>query len=156
MKICSPKSYRVDREFNIEVAFLATAVSLLAACTQHLTGLPGQVTLTYSGKSETEFFFALENRTPQAIRLSASEGFWWSRVVPEGAYLDCTADDSSNEGSIGPYSTNREIITVPSERRIELRVERRDYGAPRFRNGPCEFTVTLENDMEIRSNKFKP
>lgn len=120
-------------------------------------GPPGQVTLSYSGASDSEFIFVLDNRSAQEIFLSVSKSFW-SGVKPWGS-VGCLAKDSSYEANNWPPldgGNHREIINVPPEGRLQLRVDKGDFAAPRYRAGPCGLVLQTENHVIIRSNDFKP
>jgi hypothetical protein len=137
---------------------LATAVNLLAACKpSEPIGPPGQVTLSYSGASDSEFLFVLENRSAQEILLPVSKSFW-SGVKPWGSGLGCLAEDSSYVSSIWPSfdgRERREIVKVSPEGRLQLEVDKGEFSAPRYR-GPCHVVLTMQNDTTIQSNNFKP
>jgi hypothetical protein len=142
---------------SLRICLLAMAVTLLAACKPpEPLGPPGQVTLIYSGDSESEFLFVLENRSVQEILLPASKSFW--SVKPYHSVLGCLAEDSSYESSIWPAldgGERREIIKVPPEGRVRLSVDKGDFAMPRYRRGQCDVRLLLENHTSIELKNFK-
>jgi hypothetical protein len=142
---------------SLRICLLAMAVTLLAACRpSEPLGPPGQVTLIYSGESESELFFVLENRSAQEILLPASKSFL--SVKPYHSALGCLADDSSYESSIWPGldgGERREIIRVPPDGQVRLSMDKGNFALPRYRRGPCDVRLLLENHTAIELKNFK-
>jgi hypothetical protein len=139
------------------LSLLAT-FGLLAACkSASPIGPPGRITLNYIGRSDSEYFFVLENRTAQDVSLPVVKSLW-SGAKPWGSGLGCLNSDSSYESSIWPAldgSERRELVKVRSEERLSLKMDKDDLGTSRH-SGPCTLAIWLESHEEIRSQEFKP
>jgi hypothetical protein len=137
---------------------LIAALGLQVACKPATPiGPPGEVTLSYVGQSDPEYFFVLENRTTKDISLSVAKSIW-SGSKPWGSALGCSNSDSSYETSIWPAlddSERGEPIKMRSGERLSFKIEKNDFGTSRH-SGPCTLTIWLEDRKEVKSKEFKP
>lgn len=139
--------------------FFAVAVVVLVACQgPSLIGPPGEITLTYTGESDTNFFFVLENRSAQPINFLASKTFL-KGVMPWNTTMVCTPQNhASVEGSNSPplgYGDKPDNIRVLPEGRLRLRIDKEDT-ALRFKDGNCHLQLRLANSAFIESKAFQP
>jgi hypothetical protein len=128
-----------------------------AACTPAKPlGPAGQVNLVYSGESQTEFFFVLENRSPQELLVPVSKSF--RSVKPYGAAVGCLAEDSSYESSIWPPldgGERQEVIKIPPEGQQRLNVDKGDFAMPRYRHGRCDIRLPLKDHAAVELKNFR-
>lgn len=150
----------MNSPYSLKIYLLSIAATVLAACKpSEFIGPPGQVSLSYAGKSQSEFLFVLENRSAQEILLPAVKSFW--SVKPWGSGLGCSDPQSSGVyvSSIWPpfeSAGERKIVRVLPQGSLKLRVNEDEFSEPRYRGAKCTLTITLENSESIRSKEFVP
>jgi len=139
--------------------FLAVAVVVLVACKgPGLTGPPGEITLSYDGASDTDFFFMLENRSTQPTLFPATKTLG-KGVMPWNTTMVCmppnhTPLEGINSPPLG-YSDRPDRITVSPGGRLRLTIEKEDI-VLRFKGGQCHLQLRLPNGAAIESKDFQP
>jgi hypothetical protein len=137
---------------------------ILAACATFgackspvLIGPPGEITLNYESASNTNYFFVLENRSTQPIRLYVSKT--GKGIMPWSTTMVCTpANPASSEAINSPplgYSDKRDTINVFPESSVRLSIEKEDI-ALRFVGGHCHLQLRLPDRETIESKNFQP
>jgi hypothetical protein len=136
---------------------LAACVTVGACKGPARIGPPGAITLNYDSASNTNYFFVLENRSTQSIRLYASKT--GKGIMPWNTTLICTpANPASSEAINSPplgYSDKRDTINVLPESSIPLSIEKEDI-ALRFVGGHCHLELRLPDGEQIESKNFQP
>ena len=146
MKIHCPES-------AFEIGLLAMAVAVLLGCAPSgPIAPPGQITLSYKDKSDSRYFFVLDNHSAQAIYLRGTKGFW-TGAVPSHS-LTCTGSASS-ETEAENYIQGDSIFSILPEERLRLSIDKGGSLA-RHKGGVCYVQLLSENHALIRSDEFEP
>jgi hypothetical protein len=131
--------FKLEAWVMVLLPVLIIAVAMAAALiVPHASGPitpPGQITLSYSGGSDSSYFFVLDNRSAQAIYLRGTRGFWIG-VIPSDTVMSCTGGISAKtEADNSPY---RDLggIKVSPEERLRLTVAKNAVTA-RHKGGEC-------------------
>jgi len=129
----------------------------LAACGPDDHARPGdRLTLTFTGKSHSEYFFALENPTSYPIYFRGIESLWLA-TIPVDVAFDCI-NEKTLEGTVGGFplfdgGKDPPTIAVLPGKAVKLRVESLASG---FRLGEhkgetCKMRLGLWPDTPRRS-----
>jgi hypothetical protein len=149
MTICRPTNV-------LGFSLLAITVAVLPGCTPQ--GGPidpqGKVTLSYSGSSDSKYFFVLDNRSEQAIYLRGTKGFWtdlvpWHTTTCQGGASALTESENSILGD--------SISRILPEQRLRVAIGK-DESLMRHIGGHCSVQLHSENQdhVSIESSEFEP
>jgi hypothetical protein len=140
----------------LPVLIIAVAVAA-ALIVSHAAGPitpPGQITFSYNGKSDSKYFFLLDNRSAQAIYLRGTKGFWtdlvpWHTTTCQGGASALTESDNSILGD--------SISRISPGQRLRVAIGK-DELVMRHIGGHCSVQLHSENQdhVSIKSNEFEP
>jgi hypothetical protein len=150
---------------------LALAISgiTLVACGYDDPAKPGdRLTLTFTGKSNSEYFFALENPTSDAIHFRVFKSLWIA-PAPVDMSFDCK-NEKSGEGTVGGFplfdgGKDPPIIEVAPGKAIKLRLKVSDTGSElaKHKGEACRSQLLLwqpnmprQRGTLVESQEFQP
>lgn len=152
------KSGYVSSLGAIRTCFAAFFLTALVSCKPSAPhGIPGQITLSYSGATDSWIGFVLENRSAQAITLRATKKFW-TGVIPWDTAMECRPANSSivdeNPFALMDGGQFQSISISPGEQ-MRLSIEK-DAFSRRNKDSHCRLRLRLQNAAVIESNDFGP
>jgi hypothetical protein len=114
------------RRRSTSIAQLLFGVALVA-CGPDDRAKPGdRLTLTFTGKSHSEYFFTLENPTSHTIYFRGVKSLWFA-TIPVDIAFDCK-NEKTGEGTVGGFplfdgGKDPPITAVLSGKAVKLRVK---------------------------------
>ena len=116
----------MNRRSSTSIALLIFGIALVA-CGADDGAKPGNaVTLTFTGKSNSEYFFALENPTSYPIYFRGIKSLWFA-TIPVDVAFNCK-NEKSGEGTVGGFplfdgGQDPPTIVVSPGKSMKLRVK---------------------------------
>jgi hypothetical protein len=92
----------MTRRCSICFAHLLFGIALVACGSDDIAKPGDALTLTFTGKSRSDYFFALENPTAKAVYFRGYKSFWSATTTPLDISFDCKSD-KTGEGTVGGF-----------------------------------------------------
>jgi hypothetical protein len=133
-------------------------VAMFCGCTpEGYIAPPGEIALRYDSKSDTQYFFVLDNRSAQAVEIDGTKRFW--TVLTPSHTFGCNGGykvgDAPLEYVVDNYTFPRELFRILPDTRKRLAVERSEY-SPRRRGETCQIELIRNAKVVVTSDSFSP
>jgi hypothetical protein len=136
------------RRRSTSIAQLLFGIALVA-CGPDDRAEPGdRLTLTFTGKSRSEYFFALENPTSHPIYFRGVKSLWFA-TIPVDIAFDCK-NEKNGEGTVGGFplfdgGKDPPTIAVLPGKAVKLRVKSSasGFGLKEHEGEACKMRLQL-------------
>src|ERR1700730_18667579 len=150
--------FKLEAWVMVLLPVLVIAIAMTAALiVPHASGAitpPGQITFSYNGRSDSKYFFVLDNRSAQTIYLRGTKGFWtdlvpWHTTTCQGGASALTEAENSTLGD--------SISRILPEQRLRVAIGK-DASLMHHKGGHCSVQLYSENQdhVSIKSIEFEP